>query len=55
MGANDDVKCLLTRGQRNFGFMSIVGFSCTLMITWEGLLVYTSHLKYHSSRSLMQI
>jgi choline transport protein len=24
--------------QRNFGFMSMLGFSCTLMITWEGLL-----------------
>ena len=24
--------------KRNFGFMSIVGFSCTLMITWEGML-----------------
>ncbi|MCJ1465810.1 hypothetical protein MMC07_004429 [Pseudocyphellaria aurata] len=25
--------------RRNFGFVSIIGFSCTLMITWEGLLV----------------
>lgn len=24
--------------KRNFGFMSILGFSCTLMITWEGML-----------------
>lgn len=24
--------------RRNFGFMSMVGFSCTLMITWEGML-----------------
>jgi amino acid permease len=24
--------------KRNFGFMSMVGFSCTLMITWEGML-----------------
>lgn len=23
--------------RRNFGFMSMLGFSCTLMITWEGL------------------
>jgi len=23
--------------KRNFGFMSMLGFSCTLMITWEGL------------------
>ena len=25
--------------QRNFGFMSILGFSCTVLITWEGLLM----------------
>ena len=24
--------------KRNFGLMSMVGFSCTLMITWEGML-----------------
>ena len=24
--------------RRNFGFMSMLGFSCTLMITWEGML-----------------
>jgi len=24
---------------RNFGFMSILGFSCTILITWEGILV----------------
>ena len=23
--------------KRNFGLMSMLGFSCTLMITWEGL------------------
>lgn len=23
--------------RRNFGFMTMLGFSCTLMITWEGL------------------
>ncbi|KAL2037449.1 hypothetical protein N7G274_009729 [Stereocaulon virgatum] len=25
--------------KRNFGFMSILGFSCTVLITWEGVLV----------------
>ena len=25
--------------QRNFGFVSVLGLTCTLMITWEGLLV----------------
>ena len=29
----------LTFLQRNFGFMSVLGFSCTVIITWEGLLV----------------
>ena len=28
---------VLTGRQRNFGFMSILGFSCTLMVTWEGM------------------
>lgn len=32
----------LTDGQRNFGFMSMLGFSCTIMVTWEGLLVYAA-------------
>lgn len=40
---NDD-KGLLRLGKkpvlkRNFGFMSILGFSCTVLITWEGILV----------------
>ncbi|KAL8724733.1 MAG: hypothetical protein Q9181_006697 [Wetmoreana brouardii] len=25
--------------KRNFGFMSILGFSCTMLITWEALLI----------------
>ncbi|KAL8685422.1 MAG: hypothetical protein Q9218_007772 [Villophora microphyllina] len=25
--------------KRNFGFMSMLGFSCTMLVTWEGLLV----------------
>ena len=25
--------------QRNYGFMSMLGFSCTLMVTWEGVLM----------------
>ena len=25
--------------QRNFGFMSVLGFSCTILITWEGLVM----------------
>ncbi|KAL8832483.1 MAG: hypothetical protein Q9170_004854 [Blastenia crenularia] len=25
--------------KRNFGFMSMLGFSCTIMVTWEGILV----------------
>ena len=29
----------LTMLQRNFGFMSILGFSCTVLITWEGFLI----------------
>ena len=24
--------------KRNFGFMSMLGFSCTIMVTWEGML-----------------
>lgn len=28
---------MLINAQRNFGFMSMLGFSCTIMITWEGL------------------
>ena len=25
--------------QRYFGFLSMLGFSCTVMITWEGVLM----------------
>ncbi|KAI4199835.1 MAG: hypothetical protein LQ350_004366 [Teloschistes chrysophthalmus] len=25
--------------KRNFGFLSMLGFSCTMLVTWEGLLV----------------
>ena len=35
----------LTYGQRNFGFMSMLGFSCTTMVTWEGILVYVALLQ----------
>ncbi|OTA98391.1 hypothetical protein M426DRAFT_17454 [Hypoxylon sp. CI-4A] len=27
---------------RNFGFMSILGFSCTVLITWEGILIVST-------------
>ncbi|EDN97926.1 hypothetical protein SS1G_12781 [Sclerotinia sclerotiorum 1980 UF-70] len=27
---------------RNFGFMSILGFSCTVLITWEGMLIVST-------------
>ena len=30
---------MLIEIKRNFGFMSTLGFSCTLMATWEGVLV----------------
>lgn len=36
---------LLMIGQRNFGFMSILGFSCTVVITWEGFLMYDTILE----------
>jgi hypothetical protein len=37
---DNEMACLGKKQQlkRNFGFMSVVGFSCTLMITWEGML-----------------
>ena len=25
--------------QRNFGFLSLLGFSCTVLVTWEGTLL----------------
>lgn len=28
--------------KRNFGFMQIVGFSCTVLITWEGSISYVA-------------
>ncbi|KAI5923264.1 putative GABA permease [Camillea tinctor] len=28
--------------KRNFGFMSIMGFSCTVLITWEGIMIVSS-------------
>lgn len=28
--------------KRNFGFMTILGFSCTVLITWEGSLTYAA-------------
>lgn len=39
-GHNDhQVRILeLTSYQRNFGILSILGFSCTILGTWEGLL-----------------
>lgn len=24
--------------KKNFGFMQILGFSCTVLVTWEGIL-----------------
>lgn len=31
--------------KRNFGFMTILGFSCTILITWEGSLMLVSLLQ----------
>ncbi|CAI6083875.1 unnamed protein product [Clonostachys chloroleuca] len=28
--------------KRNFGFMSILGFSCTVLITWEGIMIVST-------------
>ena len=30
--------------QRRFGFMSMLGFTCTLLSTWEGIFVYVNCL-----------
>jgi choline transport protein len=31
--------------KRNFGFMHVLGFSCTVLVTWKGILqVYTPSL-----------
>lgn len=40
---NRDEKDLMRLGKnpvlkRNFGFMQILGFSCTVLVTWEGIL-----------------
>ncbi|OTA92037.1 hypothetical protein M434DRAFT_75192 [Hypoxylon sp. CO27-5] len=39
--------------KRNFGFMSILGFSCTVLITWEGMLIWVSMLAPDSSRHFL--
>lgn len=42
--------------KRNFGLLAILGFSCTVLITWEGSLTYALSLsfplsfQYHSVR-----
>ena len=33
-------RCGANQTQRNFGFMSFLGFSCAVLITWEGALVW---------------
>lgn len=40
---NQDKRDLIRPGKkpvlkRNFGFMQILGFSCTVLVTWEGIL-----------------
>jgi choline transport protein len=42
-GYSRDDKDLMRLGKkpalkRNFGFMQILGFSCTVLVTWEGIL-----------------
>jgi hypothetical protein len=44
-GFTRDQKDLIRLGKnpvlkRNFGFMQIVGFSCTVLVTWEGSISY---------------
>ena len=34
------VGALISNDKRNFGFFSMVGLTCTLMATWEGLFSY---------------
>ncbi|APA06522.1 hypothetical protein sscle_02g012920 [Sclerotinia sclerotiorum 1980 UF-70] len=46
-GRTRDEKDLIRLGKkpvlkRNFGFMSILGFSCTVLITWEGMLIVST-------------
>ncbi|KAF2230789.1 amino acid transporter [Viridothelium virens] len=45
--ASQDDQTLLRLGKkpilkRTFGFMSILGFSCTVLITWEGILIVST-------------
>ena len=35
---------LMVLRQRRFGFMSMLSFSCTVLVTWEGVLVLVSHI-----------
>jgi choline transport protein len=42
-GYTQDERDLIRLGKkpqlkRNFGFMQILGFSCTVLVTWEGIL-----------------
>ncbi|KAF3005203.1 hypothetical protein E8E13_010824 [Curvularia kusanoi] len=42
-GCNQDERDLMRLGKKpalkhNFGFMQILGFSCTVLVTWEGIL-----------------
>lgn len=37
--------------KRNFGFMTILGFSCTILITWEGSLMFVSLLQCGIARA----
>ena len=36
-------KVLIELGQRNFGLVSMTGFACSLMSTWEGAIVYATN------------
>lgn len=43
-GSSRDDEALARLGKkpilkRNFGFLTILGFSCTVLITWEGTLM----------------
>ena len=43
VSADNSFQSLLSRLtlflKRRFGFMSLLGFSCTILITWEGILM----------------
>jgi choline transport protein len=41
--------------QRRFGFLSILGFSCTVLITWEGSLVQVHILQTQQSSSRLTL